>query len=45
MKVKTYHTIGTIPTSNLKIVGKDKINTPNEEIHDRLFSWFNLSIF
>jgi hypothetical protein len=29
MKIKQYHTVGTILKSNIKIVGTDKIDTPN----------------
>jgi UDP:flavonoid glycosyltransferase YjiC (YdhE family) len=34
-----YHTVRTIIKSNIKIVERDKIYTPNREIHDRLLSW------
>ena len=30
---------GTIPKSNIKIVERGKINTPNGYIHDRSLSW------
>ena len=29
LKNKIYHTVGIIPKSNLKYVGKGKIDTPN----------------
>ena len=29
MKNKIYHTVGTIPKSYIKIVERDKIDTPN----------------
>jgi hypothetical protein len=38
MKTKKYHTVGTIPKSNLKKVEGDKIDTPNTQIHDCSFS-------
>ena len=33
MKNKQYHTVGTIPKSNIKIVEKGKIDTPSTQIH------------
>ena len=39
LKNKKYLTIGTIPKSNIKIVERGKINTPNIKIHDRPLSW------
>jgi len=30
---KKYHTIGTIPKSNIRNVERDKIDTPNTQIH------------
>jgi hypothetical protein len=40
-KVKNikYHTFGTIPKSNIKIVERGKIDTPNTQIHDCSLSW------
>jgi hypothetical protein len=35
MKYKKYHTVGTIPKSNTKIVERDKIDTPNTQTRDR----------
>jgi hypothetical protein len=32
-------TIGTIPNSNIKIVERGKIDTPNTHINDRPLSW------
>jgi len=34
IKIKKYHTVGTVPKFNRKI------DTPNTHIHDRLLSWF-----
>ena len=39
MKNKKYHTVGTIPQSNIKIVERAKIDTSNTQIHDSSFSW------
>jgi len=39
MKNKIYHTVGTIPTSNIKIVERGTIDTPNTQIHDRPCYW------
>lgn len=33
-----YHPVGTIPKSYIKIIERDKINTPTQ-IYDRSFSW------
>jgi hypothetical protein len=38
MKNKKYHTVGTVPKSNGKIVESGKIDTHNT--HDRSLSWF-----
>ena len=35
MKYTKYHTVGTIPKSNTKIVERDKIDTPNTQTRDR----------
>ena len=35
---KNYHTVRTIPKSNIKIVERDKIDTPDTQIHDRPLS-------
>ena len=35
VKNKKYHTVGTIPKFNRKIVLGVKIDTPNTQIHDR----------
>jgi hypothetical protein len=40
MKNEKYYTVGTIPKSNIKIVEKGKIDTPNTHMHDRPLSWF-----
>ena len=37
---KKYHTVGTVPKSNRKIVERCKIETPNTQIHDLSLSWF-----
>jgi hypothetical protein len=34
-----YHTVGTVPKSNRKVVKRDKFDTPSTEIHDRRPSW------
>ena len=34
-----YHSVGTFPKSNSKIVERCKIDTPNTQIHDRSLSW------
>ena len=39
MKSKKYHTVGTIPKSNIKIVKRGKIDTPNTQIHDWSIFW------
>jgi cell division protein FtsL len=36
---KTYHTVGTIPKSNIEIVEKGKIDTSKTQIHDCSLSW------
>ena len=36
---KKYHTVGTVPQFNAKMVEMGKINTPNRHIHDRSLSW------
>ena len=33
MKNKKYHTVGTIPKSNIKIVERDRIDSFNKQIH------------
>jgi len=38
-KQKKYHTVCTIPKSNIKIVERGKIDTHNTQIHDSLISW------
>ena len=37
MKNKKYHTVGTIPKSNIKIIERGKIDTTNIQIHDSHF--------
>ena len=37
---KKYHTVGAIPKSNIKIVERRKVDTPNTHIHDSSLSWF-----
>ena len=34
MNYKSYHTVETIPKSNIKMVERDKIYTTNTQIHD-----------
>jgi hypothetical protein len=38
MKNKTYHPVGTVPTSKRIIVERSKINTRSTQIHDRSFA-------
>ena len=38
-KSKTYHTVGTIPTLNINITGRSKIDTTNVKLHPRSLSW------
>jgi hypothetical protein len=38
MKNKKCSTVGSIPKSNIKIVERGKIDTPNTEIHDHSLS-------
>ena len=45
MKSKKYHTVQVIPKSNNKIVGRDKIDTSNTQIHDLSLSWVGNLIF
>jgi RNA recognition motif-containing protein len=40
MKTKKYHSVGTVPKYNRKIVYRDKIDIPNTQIHDQSPSWF-----
>ena len=45
MKYKKYHTVGTIPKSNTKIVKKPKkIDTPNTQTRDRSLWYTTYSI-
>jgi len=37
MKYKIYHTVGTASKSEIKIVERRKMDTPNSQIHDRSF--------
>ena len=39
MEKKIYTTLGIIPKSNINIVERGKILTPNTQIHDGLLSW------
>jgi hypothetical protein len=39
IKNQKYHTVGTIPKSNIKIVERSKIDISNTQIHGRSFSW------
>ena len=38
-KKKKHHTDGTIPKSNIKMVERGTIDTPNTQIHDHFLSW------
>ena len=44
MKNEKYHTVGTIPKSNIKIVEIGKLCTPVIQIHDRPLSWLGTDI-
>jgi hypothetical protein len=35
MKNKEYHTVETVPKSNIKIVERGRTDTTNTQIHDR----------
>ena len=37
--MQKYHTVGTIPISNIKIVERGKIDTSNTQTLDRSLSW------
>ena len=42
MKKKKYHTVGTVPKSNRKIVERGKMDTgitPNTQLHGHPLSW------
>ena len=39
-----HHTVGTVTESNIKIVERDKIDTPNSQIHDCSFVWLGTGI-
>jgi hypothetical protein len=41
MKTKKYHTVGTIHKSDIKIVERGKMDTPNTEMHNRSLSWLD----
>jgi hypothetical protein len=38
MKIKKYHTVGTVPKYNRKIVERGKIDTFNTHLHERSLS-------
>jgi hypothetical protein len=38
LKNKKHHTVGTVPKSNIKIVGRGKSDTTNKQMHDRSLS-------
>ena len=42
MRNKKYHTVGTFPRSNRKIVERGRIDTPNTHIHDLSPLWLCL---
>ena len=39
MKSNKYHNVGTVPKSNRTMVEREKLDTPNTYLHDRLDSW------
>ena len=39
MKKIKCHTVGTFPKSNIKIVERGKIDTPDTQIHAHFLSW------
>jgi len=39
-----YHTVRTISKSNITIVERGKIDTPNTHVHDRSLSWLGIDI-
>jgi hypothetical protein len=39
---RKYHTVETIPKSNIKIIDTDHIYTPNTQIHDRSLFWLGI---
>jgi hypothetical protein len=41
---KKYHTVGTVSTSNRKIIEKETIDTLNTNIHDRSLPWLGTDI-
>ena len=41
---KKYHTVGTVPNSNRKIVERGTTDTPNRQLHDRSLSWLGTGI-
>ena len=41
LKTKKYHTVGTIPKSDIKIVERGKMDTPNTQMVDGLLSWLD----
>jgi hypothetical protein len=41
MKCKGYRIMGTVQKLNRKVVDRDKLDTPNKPIHDRLRSWLD----
>ena len=38
-QIRVYHTVGTVPKSNIKITKRDNIDTPNTQLHNRSLSW------
>jgi hypothetical protein len=41
MNNKEYRNVGLILKSNIKIVERDKIDTPSTQIHDGSLSWLD----
>ena len=42
INIKKYHTVGTVPKSNTKMIERGQIDTPTKQMHDHslsLLSW------
>jgi hypothetical protein len=44
MKIRKYNSVGAFPNSSRKVLERDKIDTPNTGIHDRLCFWLGTCI-
>jgi len=42
MKNKPFHTTGTVPRSNIKIIERGKIDIPNILLHHHSLSWLGI---